>query len=269
MSEETTHLPVPAEPSAPAVRDAQAGVAALAQMSEGEFRGRLAAMERGRDRLRQIHESLMTPEVDYGVIPGTNKPTLLKPGAEKLLHFYGLCCEFDPAVTYGDGEKTPWVTVVTECRLHVGDLSGPVINTGHGAANSWERKYRRQGDCMSAHDLLNTLVKMSDKRAMVDAALRATATSGVYGQDMEDLAPDPPPKGQRPASGPPVAPSGPPAPPVVCYMGDCGTVLSPDEIKASSAYAEAFGGEKFCKEHGRELVAIWKAKQATAQAVAE
>ena len=41
-------------------------------------------------RLHQVVKDLMEENVDYGKIPGTPKPTLLKPGAEKLLQFYGL-----------------------------------------------------------------------------------------------------------------------------------------------------------------------------------
>ncbi len=32
----------------------------------------------------------MQKDVDYGVIPGTRKPTLLKAGAEKLLRLFGI-----------------------------------------------------------------------------------------------------------------------------------------------------------------------------------
>src|SRR5215211_2968844 len=39
--------------------------------------------------------TVMREGVDYGVIPGTDKPTLLKPGAEKLCTLFGLTCRFD------------------------------------------------------------------------------------------------------------------------------------------------------------------------------
>jgi hypothetical protein len=223
---------------APAV-DFRAGTAALAAMPDEEFEVRLVAMRRGRERITRIHRELMDPETDYGVIPGTKQPTLLKPGAEKLCDFYRLAAEFRPEITYGDGLTVPQIRVVTECRLHLGTLDGPVVNTGHGAANNWERRYRyrrgeracpacgksgalikgraeygggwicyaKKGGCgakfaddapeivdqpvgdvenADPYDLLNTLVKMAEKRAYVDAALRATATSGLYTQDLEE-----------------------------------------------------------------------------------
>jgi len=58
-------------------------------------------------------------------------------------------------------------------------------------------------------DLLNTLVKMAKKRALIDATKTTTATSALYSQDLEDTAPADPP-----APGPPSPPPGPPqAPP--------------------------------------------------------
>jgi hypothetical protein len=41
---------------------------------------------------------IMVRDQDFGEIPGTNKPTLLKPGAEKLCNFFGLEPEFTPVV---------------------------------------------------------------------------------------------------------------------------------------------------------------------------
>jgi len=41
---------------------------------------------------------IMVRDQDFGEIPGTSKPTLLKPGAEKLCNFFGLEPEFTPVV---------------------------------------------------------------------------------------------------------------------------------------------------------------------------
>jgi hypothetical protein len=40
-------------------------------------------------------KKVMQRDKDYGVIPGTNKPTLLKPGAEKLCTLFGLRPDFE------------------------------------------------------------------------------------------------------------------------------------------------------------------------------
>jgi hypothetical protein len=141
--------------------DFRAGTAALAAMPDEEFEVRLIAMRRGRERITRIHRELMDPDTDYGVIPGTKQPTLLKPGAEKLCDFYRLAAQFHPEITYGDGVHSPPITVVTECRLHLGTLDGPVVNTGHGAANSWEKRYRyRRGErACPACEKVGTIIK--------------------------------------------------------------------------------------------------------------
>ena len=40
--------------------------------------------------LTNFTRSIMREDIDYGTVPGTSKPTLLKPGAEKLTTFFGL-----------------------------------------------------------------------------------------------------------------------------------------------------------------------------------
>jgi hypothetical protein len=130
------------------------GAMALAVMPDEEFERRLAAMKKGQERVRRIQLELMegptedNPEgVDYGVIPGTKKPTLLKPGAEKICNAYGLVPTFEETWVEGDGLTSPHLRLRMKCLLHVGDAEGPVVGQGVGAANSWERKHRwRRGE---------------------------------------------------------------------------------------------------------------------------
>src|SRR5918999_4508227 len=74
----------------------------------GELAGALAAVERSHfmpamsiesavERYGAITEfvsRVLRRDVDYGRIPGTEKLTLLKPGAEKLTTFFGLSTRF-------------------------------------------------------------------------------------------------------------------------------------------------------------------------------
>ena len=46
----------------------------------------------------EFTRKIMVRDQDFGEIPGTSKPTLLKPGAEKLCNFFGLEPEFTPVV---------------------------------------------------------------------------------------------------------------------------------------------------------------------------
>ena len=49
-----------------------------------------------RAALVEFTRKIMVRDQDYGEIPGTSKPTLLKPGAEKLCNFFALEPEFTP-----------------------------------------------------------------------------------------------------------------------------------------------------------------------------
>ena len=82
---------------------------------------------------------------DYGTIPGTGaKPTLLKPGAEKLCALFGLAItyelvdkEMDWTGANHGGE--PFFYFNYRVRLMKNDR---VMGEGEGSCNSWESKYR-------------------------------------------------------------------------------------------------------------------------------
>jgi hypothetical protein len=133
-------------------------------MSEGErdareaVEGALVAVERSRfmpamsiesavERYGAVTEfvsRVLRREVDYGVIPGTEKLTLLKPGAEKLTTFFGLSTRFqlierveDWAGDAHNGE--PFFYYLYRCQLYRGDL---LVAEADGSCNSREQKYR-------------------------------------------------------------------------------------------------------------------------------
>ena len=138
---------VPAGPAPTAMVHGGAGTLALALMGEDEFSQRLAALKKGQERIKTIKRELMQEDAHYGTVPGTDKPCLLKPGAEVLCSIYGLRPDFIPHVEYGDGLSAPAIRVHVRCELHLGDLNGPVVAIGLGASNSWERKHRwRRGE---------------------------------------------------------------------------------------------------------------------------
>lgn len=94
-------------------------------------------------------KSVMKPEVDYGRVPGTNKDTLLKPGAEKLTSLFGLSPRFDIVEketdwTGRDHGGEPFFYFQYRCSLYYGDV---LAGQGVGSCNSWEKKYRyRKGE---------------------------------------------------------------------------------------------------------------------------
>ncbi len=166
MSNDESREIVPAAPHGGAlVVGGNAGTLALATMSEQEFQARLLALKKGNERLAVIKRELMEVDVDYGIIPGTPKPTLYKPGAEKLGDFYQLRADFISERTIGDGVTTPTISYQTKCLLHLASLDGPVVATGHGSANSWEKKHRyRSGEraCPEC-GALKTIIKGKDE----------------------------------------------------------------------------------------------------------
>jgi len=109
---------------------------ALALPNEDKFRNDMQAI----NRFQQIVHSTMIPNLDYGIIPGTSKPTLLKPGAEKIAKLLGLSDQYEILDKAEDWDK-PLFRYLIKCRLiHL--ASGSIISEGLGECNSMEGKYR-------------------------------------------------------------------------------------------------------------------------------
>lgn len=94
--------------------------------------------------LVEFVQTVMRPDVDYGVIPGTPKPTLLKPGAEKLTTLFGLTTRFVVVEKTEDwtGEQhggEPFFYYWYRCQLWRGER---LIAEADGSCNSRESKYR-------------------------------------------------------------------------------------------------------------------------------
>jgi hypothetical protein len=98
--------------------------------------------------LTDFVKELLKPNADFGQIPGTNKPTLLKPGAEKLLTFFGLTKRFAVIEKVEDWRGVehgePFFYYLYRCALYNGDQ---LIAESDGSCNSFESKYRwRKGE---------------------------------------------------------------------------------------------------------------------------
>jgi hypothetical protein len=130
-------------------------------------------------QFQKVVQSTLHQNHDYGIIPGTDKPTLLKPGAEKILMMMGLRSEFEIVDSTRDFEKG-FFQYQVRCKLLKGDM---VITEGLGACNTRERKYLK----MDPYTIDNTVLKMAKKRALVDAALLVASLSDVFTQDVEDM----------------------------------------------------------------------------------
>lgn len=174
-------------------------------------------------QFQAVVQKTLKKDHDYGVIPGTgDKPTLLKPGAEKILMLMGLTSEYDIVEKVQDYEGGFFAFTV-KCTLYKNDLK---ITEGVGHANTKEARYARRwvtekklpegvdknslpkrekegryGKYVEyqignddPYTLANTVLKMAKKRAQVDAVLTVASLSEIFTQDLEDyLEPDTPP----------------------------------------------------------------------------
>lgn len=146
---------------------------------------------------------------DFGEVPGTSKPTLLKPGGEKICMLFGLNPEYEFLQSTEDYDKE-FFSYNIRCTLF---RNGQPVAQGVGSCNSKEKKYRfinvdtipdsYMGASESFVDkygrtkykinnpdicsLVNTILKMAKKRAFIDAVLQVASLSEVFTQDLEDM----------------------------------------------------------------------------------
>lgn len=93
-----------------------------------------------RQLIREYVRANMVDGTDYGTIPGTPKPTLLKPGAEKLVDLFRCEPSFTVVQRVEDWEKNLFHYEI-KCELK-GRENGFVFAQGLGSCNSREGRYR-------------------------------------------------------------------------------------------------------------------------------
>lgn len=119
---------------------------ALAKRDEGggylsnieEYAMGLEALVAQVQLIQQVQDQVMKENEHYGVIPGTNKPTLFKPGAEKLCLTFRLAPDFE---IIREIHEPTLISYTMKCTLvHI--PTGTIIASGIGSCNSREAKYR-------------------------------------------------------------------------------------------------------------------------------
>ncbi len=121
----------------------------------------------------------MQKDIDYGVIPGTKKPSLLKAGAEKLCRLFNLRPHLELIQYVVDFDK-PLFHYHYRCSLY---RSSELVGQGDGCCNSMEMKYQKQK--YRIYDITNTICKMAQKRALLAAVLCSCGASEFFTQDLE------------------------------------------------------------------------------------
>ncbi|MFZ3591513.1 hypothetical protein ACOI1C_20365 [Bacillus sp. DJP31] len=133
------------------------------------------------DLLQQFIKEMMKEGLDYGIIDGFKKPTLLKPGAEKLCDIFGFSKHVNIVNRIENWEKGIFAYEVKVTL--VSKQTGYMEAEGIGTCNNKEKSFVDQ----DPFSVVNTLLKMAKKRALIDAVLSATRASGLFTQDIEDL----------------------------------------------------------------------------------
>jgi len=165
--------------------------------------------------IQEVMAAVMKPDVHYGTVPGTKKPSLYKPGSEKILSTFRIAIE--PIVTDLSTHDEARYRVETRATSQA---TGMYLGSGTGECSSNEEKYKwRAAVCREEFDetpddrrrlvwkrgyqdkpnyqipqvrtnhadVANTILKMAKKRSQIDVTLTVTAASDVFSQDIEDL----------------------------------------------------------------------------------
>ena len=181
-------------------------------MTAEDMRARINAVQ-------SVMRAVMKDGVHYGVIPGTDKPTLYKAGSEVLLATFHIWTRVDVQDLSNDDERRYRVKVT---GIH--QPTSNVVGEGVGECSTSEEKYKwrnavcdeefdetppnrrrtkygrkwnkqiRSYDVFTSRqvrtepsDLANTVLKMAKKRAQIDFTLTALGASDIFTQDIEDL----------------------------------------------------------------------------------
>lgn len=157
----------------------------------------LGQLQEQRKLLKEFVSSQLHRDSDYGVIPGTKKNSLYKPGAEKIRSLFGLTVKLDNTAQILEKSEN-FAMFTYKAQVFKGDQ---LIAECEGSANSQEQKYKERKvwrysekerkkveirESTPIFDVLNTLQKMSQKRAFVGAIILAVGASDFFTQDIDD-----------------------------------------------------------------------------------
>lgn len=158
------------------------------------------ALSEQRKMLLEFVAKQLRKDVDYGVIPGTPKSSLFKPGGEKLMRLFGLGSRLTMTdKTIDPSQNFAMFTYKAEI-VHL--KSGQVISECEASCNSQEKKYKERTswvwdpkqnkkvgvkEATPMYDVMNTLQKMAQKRAFVGGVILAVGASDFFTQDIDDV----------------------------------------------------------------------------------
>lgn len=135
-------------------------------------------------QMKQFIQSVLRDKIDYDLIPGTQKKTLMKPGAEKLATFFGLMPRLVLVDKIEDWDKNLFFYRY-RCDLYRGEW---LVASSEGTCSSYETKYRYRW--LAEHDLpagidKSTLKTRGGKISEFEFAIDKAETSGAYAKPAE------------------------------------------------------------------------------------
>ena len=136
------------------------------------------------DKIAETIRDNLKDNVDFMTIPGTAKPSLLISGAQKIALIYGLSIKteiIDKTIDLDNG----LIRYVVKAELYTMSTNA-FVGQGMGACSSFEQKWLA-GKKNGGPEAENTILKIAEKRAYVDAIVKIGNLSKIFTQDMEDL----------------------------------------------------------------------------------
>lgn len=129
-------------------------------------------------------QTILKRDIDFGIIPGTQRPSLYKSGAEAIAMGYGLLQHYElvSSIENWDGD-VPFFMYTVKCSLcKVVDGKEYVFSSAYGSANTQEKRNGRN----DAFNASNSTLKMAQKRALTSAAIAVSGLSSAFTMDIED-----------------------------------------------------------------------------------
>ena len=132
------------------------------------------------------NEVILKRDVDFGLIPKTQKPCLFKSGAELVCKAYGVFARYERKSAIEEITPEPFFYYSYECKLVKIAPNGTeyVLANGYGNANTKEGN----NGFNSAFNAANNAEKKAQKRALVAAALSLGGLSSMFYADLDDTA---------------------------------------------------------------------------------
>lgn len=93
-------------------------------------------------QLQAFVTGYMVDGEDYGIIPGTQKKSLFKPGAEKLCEIYGLAADVEILHSIEDWKFDTFPMFDYTIKTKLSRRDGTIASVGLGSCNSWEGRYK-------------------------------------------------------------------------------------------------------------------------------